>query len=87
MNDTFPEGNLTVSGVCSLSSWIGSFVIILFWLVMVMAKHLSYKIDLRTPSSHVLWHCCCYHVCFVLGERKRYLLVKEPSNCLSLFTE
>lgn len=43
-------------------------------------KNHSYKIDLRNPSSHVLWHCCYSRVCFFLGERKAYLLVKGQSD-------
>lgn len=29
---------------------------------------------------------CYYRVCFVLGERKGCLLVKEQSDCLGRFT-
>lgn len=81
--DTCLGDNVSVSGVCLLSGWIGGFFIvnILFWLVVIIAKNNSYKIDLET-SAHVLWHCCYYCICFVLGERKGYLLAKEQSDWL-----
>ena len=83
MNGKFPEDNLAVSRVVSivkLDWWGLCFCIILFSLVMVIVKNHSYKIDLRNPSSHVLWHYCYSRVCFFLGERKAYLLVKGQSD-------